>query len=152
MIETQKLSTPVKANAFLDFIPAELHINSQWLVVFRFKNQITNKMERHPLSVPVIKSISVRRKLGVKMVLEINKKLVSGWLPFYSNSNANEFKTFVFCCEQFLKQTKRRSCNWFKRRNTLKSYISYIYTKTKKQPLNLILEFNQSYLVNYLKW
>ena len=157
MLETQKLSTHVKATAFLDFIPAELHINSQWLVVYRAKNPITNKMERHRLSVPVIKSNTERRKLGVKMVLEINKKLASGWLPFYSSSSANEFKTYVFCFEQFLKQTEDEIKTGAKRSNTLKSYTSYFnilntYIKTKKQPLNLVLEFNQSYLVNYLDW
>jgi integrase/recombinase XerD len=146
-----------KAVAFLDYKPAELRLNKQWLIVYYAKNPLTKELERFRLSVPVIASKSERIKYAKKIVLEINKKLDSGWLPYYSNSGTNEFKTYEYCFKKFLEHTAAEVENKTKRPDTLRSYTSYFnminkYVVDKKIKLNLILELNKPFVVNYLDW
>jgi integrase/recombinase XerD len=157
MPKSQKSNSHAKAIAFIDYKPAELCIKSQWLVVFYAKNPVTQKLERFRLSVPAISSKTERLKQGKKIVIEVNKKLDSGWLPYYSNNEANEFKSFEYCVDKFLEQTKKEVANGTKRTDTLRSYTSFLsmiskYAIEKKIKMNLVLEFNKPFVVNYLDW
>ncbi len=146
-----------KAIAFVDYKPAELRMNKRWMVIYYVKNPLTQKIERFRVNVPTMKSISERKKHGKKIELEINKKLETGWLPYYSDTNANEFKTFEFCKNLFIEQTQKEVENNVKRADTLRSYTSFLgmidkYVETKKLKMNMMLEFNKSFVVNYLDW
>lgn len=48
--------------AFIDYKPAELRTGKDWLILFYCKNPITNKLERFRYRVPLIKSITERKK------------------------------------------------------------------------------------------
>lgn len=157
MPEIQKNTSHVKAIAFVDYKPAELKVNSQWLVVYYCKHPITGITERFRVSVPVLSSKTERIKHGKKIALEINKKLDTGWLPYYSNTGAKEFKTYDYCATQFIEQTKKEVNNNTKRIDTLRSYTSFFsmigkYVKEKEIKLNMMLDFNSSFVVNYLDW
>lgn len=157
MLKSQNSTSHVKAHAFIDYRPAELCIKTQWLVVYYAKNPITQKMERFRVSVPVLTSKTERKKLGQKIVIEINGKLNTGWLPYYSNTGASEFKTFEYCSEKFLSNTQKEVENGFKRIDTLRSYTSFLkmikkYASEKQIPLNLVLSLNREFVVNYLDW
>lgn len=157
MPEIQKNTSHVKAIAFVDYKPAELKVNSQWLVVYYCKHPITGITERFRVSVPVLASKTERIKHGKKIALEINKKLDTGWLPYYSSTGANEFKTYEYCATQFIEQTKKEVNNNTKRIDTLRSYTSFLsmigkYVEEKKVKLNMMLEFNSAFVVNYLDW
>jgi len=145
------------AKAFIDYKPAELKIGTQWLIVYYAKNPISLKMERFRISVPVLKNKTERIKYAKKIILELNKKLDNGWLPYYSEVSSNEFKSFKFCTSQFLEQTKKEVEKGTKRSDTLRAYTSYLsmidkYILEKNIKINLILEFNQAFVVNYLDW
>ena len=157
MQNSQISSSRNKVAAFVDYKPAELRIAKQWLIVYYAKNPITKELQRHRLTVPMIASRTERVKQGKKIVLEINKKLETGWNPFYSTAASEEFKTFEFCIDKFIEQTKKEVENGSKRADTLRSYTSFTnmikkYVAEKKIPMQLILEFNQPFVVNYLDW
>lgn len=147
----------VKASAFLDYRPAELHIKTQWLVVFYAKHPVKQVMERFRVSVPVIQSKTERKKQGQLIALEINKKLLAGWLPYYTNDGTKEFKPFDYCSDRFLDQTKKEVENGTKRIDTLRSYTSFLamikkYSVENDVRLQLAIEFNKPFVVNYLDW
>jgi integrase/recombinase XerD len=157
MLKSQKSNSHVKSIAFIDYKPAELCIKTQWLVVFYAKNPISQKLERFRLTVPAISSKTERIKQGKKIVLEVNRKLESGWLPYYSDTGTNEFKTFEYCSKKFIEQTEKEVINKTKRPDTLRAYTSYLsmfskYIAEKNVKINLILEFNKTFVVNYLDW
>lgn len=157
MPEIKKNNSHVKAIAFVDYKPAELKIATQWLVVYYCKHPISGITERFRVTVPVLASKSERIKHGKKIALEINKKLDTGWLPYYSNTGANEFKTYEYCATKFIEQTQKEVDNNTKRIDTLRSYTSFLsmigkYLKETGVKLNMMLEFNSAFVVNYLDW
>lgn len=157
MPKSQKSSSHVNSSAFINFKPAELKTGSQWLVVYYAKNPLTEEMQRFRVWVPKIKGISERKKLGKKIALEINNKLYTGWLPFYSEVKSNEFKTFEYCKDKFLEQNELDVKNGNKRIDTLRSYRSFLkmielYAKEKNEPLKLVLHLNKEFVANYLDW
>ena len=157
MSVTQKKTPTHTAIAFVDYRPAELQINTQWLVVYYAKHPITNIVNRFRVNVPAHKSVSERKKHGKLIALEINKKLSSGWLPWYNNTSALEFKTFEFCKTQFLSQISEEIKKGQKRIDTLRSYNSCLamidkYVIEKKIDMKMMLDFNKSFLQNFLDW
>lgn len=157
MQNLQKKSSHVSVHPFIDYRPAELVIKTQWLVVFYAKNPITKTLERFRLCVPALKSKAERLKHGKKIVLEVNKKLDSGWLPYYDNTDASDFKTFAYCCDKFLEITAKDVANGSKRADTNKSYKSGIsmlkkFISEKKLNVHLMLEINKPFIMNYLDW
>lgn len=145
------------AIAFVDYKPAELKINKQWLVVYYTKHPITGELDRFRVTVPVMKNRAQRVIHGKEIALGINEKLKKGWLPYYSETGSNEFKTFEFCKAQFLEQTKKEIAKNSKRPDTLRTYTSNLnmistYVREKKVKLNMVLEFNTSFVVNFLDY
>lgn len=146
----------IKATAFYDFKPAELKMNQRWFVIFYAKNPVSKKLERFRVSVPVIKNKSERIKHGKKIALEINRKLEAGWLPYYTDSTS-EFKSWEYCTDKFISFLKEDIEKGIRRKDTLRSYASNIsminkYCEENKIELKLIIEFNKSFVVNYLDW
>ncbi|WP_394759311.1 tyrosine-type recombinase/integrase [Flavobacterium sp.] len=157
MQNSQKTLSHVRSTIFIDYRPAELCIKTQWLVVYYAKNPVSQKMERFRVNIPAIKSKTERVKQGKRIVFEVNKKLDSGWLPYYENTDANNFKTLEFCCNKFLEHTAKDVANGTKRADTNKSYKSGIsmlnkYVADNKLNTKLILEINRAFVVNYLDW
>ncbi len=147
----------IKANAFYDYKPAELKMNQRWFVIFYAKNPLTEKLERFRVSVPVIKQKTERIKHGKKMVLEINRKLESGWLPFYASDGTQEFKSWEFCTNKLIEFVEADIKKGLRRPDTLRAYNSYInminkFCAEKNIKLNLVLELNKTFVVRYLDW
>ena len=105
MPNSQKSLPRNKSIAFVDYKPAELRINKDWLIVYYAKNPVTGKLECQRLRVPVINNKTERLKQDKKIVLEINNKLVAGWSPFLEETGKN-YKTFKEVINAFLKQLK----------------------------------------------
>lgn len=158
MQKIENLTTRTKGIiAFVDFKPAELKKNSRWEVVYYAKHPVKQEFERFRVSVPPNKSFTERNKFGKTIVLEINKKLESGWLPYYSQTSSKEFKTFEYCKNLFLEQTTTEVASGLKRIDTIRTYTSNLKMITKycidnKIKLNLMFDFNNSFVVNYLDW
>ncbi|MBF03241.1 MAG: integrase [Flavobacterium sp.] len=157
MPESQKNTPHVNSTAFISFRPAELSIGKQWVVIYYAKNPMSEKMERFRVYIPAMKNQKERKKLGKKMALEINNKLYSGWLPYYSDTKSTEFKSYEYCKEKFLEQNEKDVKTGLKRIDTLRTYKSFLkmidlYAKEKKIDLKLAIHLNKEFVVNYLDW
>jgi integrase/recombinase XerD len=157
MKNSKKQTSRISNTAFIDYRPAELRTGTRLLIVYYTKNPITKDMERHRVSVPTAKVKAERLKTGKRMVLDINRKLNEGWLPYYDNADANDFKTFAYCTDKFLEIIEKDVANGTKRNDTLKSYKSGIsmlqkYIIDNKVRINLMLDINKPFVMNYLDW
>jgi len=121
-----KLQKNNKSIVFVDYVPAELQENKEWRIVFYVKNPITEKLESKRPRVKPLKSITERRKLAKRMILEINKRLESGWNPFYSNKGTKELTKFADTLKLFMKRIKIEYDENNLRYDTYKTYRSQI--------------------------
>ena len=157
MLATPTFSTRTKTNAFIDYRPAELRIGTDWLIVYYAKNPTTQIMQRFRMAAPKVGSVYQRKQHAVKIVNEINRKLATGWLPFYDTVGITEFKTLDFCINQFIAQTKSEVAKNIKRADTLRSYTSFLsmikkFIAERNLKMNFVLDFNRVFVVNYLDW
>lgn len=147
----------VQTVLFVDYKPAELKKNKRWEIVYYAKHPVKQVFERFRVAVPQMKMISERTRHAQTIVVEINKKLQSGWLPYYSQIDNNDFKTFDYCKKLFLEQTEKEVKTNIKRPDTLRSYKSYLnmidkFCTDKPYKINLMFDFNKAFVVNYLDW
>lgn len=121
-----KLQKSTKSTVFVDYIPAELKENKVWRIVYYVKNPITEKLERKCPRVKPLKSVTERRKLAKRMVLEINKRLESGWNPFYANKGSKELTKFTDTLHIYLSRIKLEFNEDNLRFDTFKTYRSQL--------------------------
>src|SRR5690606_14726297 len=141
---------------FVDYKPAEMRINKDWIIVYYSKNPLTQKLERFRLRVPAMKNNTERTRHGKRIIAEINRKLAEGWSP-WMETPGNSFKTFEECCNRFLEMTEKEIEDGIKRNDTLRAYKSYLsmirkYIVEKEVKITFALEFNKSFAVGYLDW
>ncbi|GIZ16657.1 hypothetical protein RCZ15_25940 [Capnocytophaga catalasegens] len=117
----QKSTSPI-----VGFKPAELRINTDWLIVFYAQNPHTGKLERFRNRVPKIINKKERQKFAQKMVETLNEKLYSGWSPFLENSDKNELKTISYCLDFFLKNLNKEEKDGVKRSATVNNWKYFI--------------------------
>lgn len=141
---------------FVDYKPAELKINKEWIIVYYAKNPVTRKLERIRLRVPSIASRSVRLKHAKLIVSEINIKLSNGWSPFLEETGKN-YKTLQACIEDFLSSIKKQIKDNVLRPDTLRTYNSNLnilqkFISDKKLNIVFALELNKRFCIDYLDW
>lgn len=106
---------------FVDYLPAELKIcKSRWYVAYHVKNPKTGKLHRKTIKVNRIKNTTDRKKYGRKLVLEINRKLESGWNPFIEQEAPRGYTKLVDALNTFLR-TKQKE---LRSKDTLRTYQS----------------------------
>tara|TARA_B110001452_G_C15187388_1_gene412420 strand:- start:49 stop:1206 length:1158 start_codon:yes stop_codon:yes gene_type:complete len=123
------MSTPQKIRnviSLLDFVPAELRENITWIIVYYVKCPIDNELKIMRNRVRPLKSITERRKLARKMVLNVNKKLERGWNPLLNDNEIRGFVKFSEASRLFLQRCSKEVENGDKREDTLRSYKSFI--------------------------
>ena len=75
---------------FVDYIPAELRENDAWRIVYYVIDPYQNILKRKRKRVKPLKSITERRKLGKRMVMELNNRLQNGWNPLLGSKGVKE--------------------------------------------------------------
>jgi integrase len=110
----------------VDFVPAELRENKTWKIVYYVKCPIDDKLKRKENRVKPLKSITERRKLGKRMVSELNRKLDRGWNPLLNDNEIRGFVKFSDASRLFLERCKKEVENQDKRIDTLRSYTSFL--------------------------
>jgi len=145
-----------KVIAFIDYKPAELRMQKEWMIVYYAKNPLTQNLERIRLRAPVLANLAERKRHANRIVAEINKKLAEGWSPFMESPTKN-FKTFKECCEKFMEQLDKEIKDGIKREDTRRAYKSYLsmintFIAEKKIKVTFALEINKVFAVNYLDW
>lgn len=149
-------STRNKSIAFVDYKPAELRTNKDWMIVYYAKNPITGKLDLQRLRVPAITNKTERLKHAKRIVLEINNKLVSGWSPFLEETGKN-YKTFKEVIQAFLQQLKKQLEDGVVREDTLRTYSSNLnlfqqFFSEKHIKITFAIEINKKICVQYLDW
>ena len=145
-------------HVFIDYIPAELHENKTWEIVYYVKSPYTNKLERKRNRVKPLKSITERRKLGKRMALAINKRLEKGWTPFNQNQGVKELTKLTAAIEIFRKRTSIEYKAGNHRFDTFKTYNSqlnqleiYIRNVINKTDM-MCYKFNSEFIGDYLDY
>jgi integrase/recombinase XerD len=156
MQKSERPTTKISRVVFVDYKPAELKLNKEWIIVYYSKNPLTSKLERIRLRVPSMTSKSERLKHAKRIVVEINLKLASGWSPFTEQAGAN-YRTFKNAVEDFLINLKKQLKDNVIRPDTLRSYNSNLnllqqYIEEKNIKIVFALELNKLFCVNYLDW
>ncbi len=155
MSEPTKFQNSTRIIAFVDYKPAEIRYGKEWIIVYYAKNPINNELTRFRLRVPAHSSIVERKKLGKRIVLEINKKLAEGWSPFFEETGKN-FKTFTECKNSYIQQIEREVRDEVKRIDTLRSYKSYLTLLqdyiNRYDKINFVAQINRSFIVKYLDY
>jgi integrase/recombinase XerD len=150
----EKTFSRVGISAFIDYKPAELKTNKDWLIVYYAKNPVTGKLERHRLRVPFISNKKERLLLGKKIALEINNRFAQGWSPYLEETGKN-YKTFDAAIEEFLTSIKKQLKDGVLRADTIRAYTSntnllkeFIVKKNIK--ITFALEINKRFCTEYL--
>lgn len=142
--------------AFIDYKPAELRINKDWLIVFYAKIPAQNDFKRFRKRVPPISPVKEREKYAKKMVVAINQKLESGWSPFYEDNNI-KYKSVKFCSDLYISYQEKEVADGIKRPDTLRSYKSCLevfnsYINDFQPNLKFIIEIDTFFVHSYLDY
>ena len=116
----------LKSYLFTDYIPAELRENKTWKIVYYVKNPFSNKLVRKENRVKPLKDLKQRRLLGMQMVMNINNKLQNGWSPFLENNNITAYTKLIDVFDLYLDNVKYKVSKNELRKDTLRSYTSFI--------------------------
>lgn len=155
MQNSENSTSRVRVTAFIDYKPAELRVNKDWIIVYYVKNPITNNLDRQRVRVPLLKDRAERLRHAKKIVLGINDKLINGWSPFFEETGKN-YKSFLVVVEEFLKGIDKQVADDVMRADTKRSYNSNCnllqeFVKTKKK-ITFALEINRQFCIDYLDW
>ena len=143
---------------FVDFIPAQLHENKVWEIVYYIKNPITEKLERKRNRVRPLKKITERRKLAKRMVIEINKRLDRGEILFKQKQGLKNLTKITDAIGVFKKRIAVEYKAGNHRFDTYKTYKSQL--KQLEQYINAVLEtpnlmcynFDSEFIGDYLDY
>ncbi|WP_313806759.1 site-specific integrase [Flavobacterium sp.] len=155
MPNSEKKTSRVKVNAFIDFKPAELRLNKEWLIVYYAKNPITKQLERFRSRVPSMDSKSERLKFAKRIVLEINNKLSNGWSPYLEESGKN-FKSFNDVITEFKVGLDKLVADNVLRADTKRTYNSNCNLLeqfvNQQYKITFAIEIKKAFCVQYLEW
>lgn len=146
---------PRNVVCLVDFVPAELRENKTWKIVYYVKCPFDNTLKRKENRVKPLKSITEKRKLGRRMVSEINKKLERGWNPLLNESEIKGFVKFSEASKLFIDRTAKEVKNQDKRIDTLRSYTSFLknierYLKEIKEHDMFVIKFTDELVRDFL--
>lgn len=152
----EKTFSRVGIAAFIDYKPAELKTNKDWLIVYYAKNPVTGKLERHRLRVPFVSNKKERLLLGKKIALEINNRFAQGWSPYLEETGKN-YKTFDTAIEEFLISIKKQLKDGVLRADTIRAYTSNTnllkeFVLKKNIKITFALEINKRFCTEYLDY
>lgn len=144
------------SSVFIDYIPAELRVNKDWIIVYYSKNPVTELLERQRLRVPIMANKTERLKFAKKMLAELNKRLLEGWSPFFQESGKN-FKSFDDAVLEFKKYCDKQLNEGIFRADTLRTYNSNLnllklFILERNMKVVFALQINKSFCVQYLDW
>lgn len=110
------------SQVFVDFKPAELKITaSETYVAYYAKNPSTGKLERVRVRLNYIRCKRERQKYGLVLVVEINKKLYSGWNPFVEKNGISKVMSVIDGVRLYQKSYQKNL-----RPDSLRSYDSFV--------------------------
>ena len=108
---------------FLDYLPAELKdCKSRCFVQYHVKNPKTGKLHRKTIKVNRIKNTTERKRFARKLILEINRKLESGWNPFLEQEAPRAYTKLIDALEIYLNAKRRELTS----PDSIRTYVSQV--------------------------
>lgn len=137
-------------NDVVEFIPASLHENKDWMIEFYAKDPETGFLRRKRIRVRKIKSVTERRVFAKRMIYDINRKLNEGWNPFIESNSARQYAKIDDVLTSFLNDKRDL------RYDTLRSYHSEIkflreFIQDKYDPGMNVQSFDQYKAIEYME-
>jgi len=134
----------------VDFLPASLHENKDWNIVFYARDPQSGELRRKRIRVRKIKDLKERRFIAKKMIYNINEKLHRGWNPFIDEESPRQYYKIMDALESFLRD--KRSL----RKDTLRTYNSEVgflrrFIEKKYQPNMYVVAFNRMAAIEYME-
>ena len=153
MLPLQKLNS---IKNFIDYKPAELRINKDWIIVYYSRVPAKQELKRFRLRVPKIKNRNERLRYAKKMVASINFKLELGWSPFYEDNN-NRYVSFEYCCSRFIAFQEKEVKDGIKRQVTVDAYSSYLnminkFIGKKRYEIKFVIEMDNAFVNSFLDY
>ena len=142
---------------FIDYVPAELHENKIWKIVYYVLNPFTQTLERKRIRVKPLKSTTERRRLAKKMMTEINNRLLNGWNPFLENTKTKEFTLLFDVFNIYIKHITIEYNDANLRFDTYRTYKSRIkilmkYIEDRELQEILCYKFDDSIISDFLDY
>lgn len=134
----------------VDFVPAALHENKDWTIVFWARDPQSGDLKRKRIKVNRIKNLKERRLIAKQMIYNINEKLYKGWNPFIDEESPRQYFKITDALDAFLKD--KRSL----RKDTLRTYHSEIkflkrFIEEKYQSDMYVVAFNRKAALEYME-
>lgn len=105
----------------LTFKPATLCPGKDWHVQFYVLDPANDKLVRKKIRLNNIKSLTERKKYGLRLAREINDRLYAGWNPFLEQSAPNGFQMLIPTLDRFISAKEKEL-----RPDSLRSYRSFL--------------------------
>lgn len=157
MSESKNLTSP-NTRLFIDYIPAELKQtqSDDWRIVYYCKIPGKEKLKRFRKRVPKLQNRTERKKLANRIAVKINKDLAAGWSPFFDGIAQSNYQLFSKVLQQFLEQAKRRLNDGTIRKDSLRSYTSFVNNivnyLSKTRPEMMAAEFDREFVITFLDY
>lgn len=111
----------------ISYIPARLTEGKEWFVSYYVIHPFSGQLKRKKIKINRIKSITERRKIARKLIIDVNLKLDKGWNPFIEEAAPKGYHHFWEVFDTYFKVQEKTL-----EARTLKSYGSYVkYLKEK---------------------
>ncbi len=140
---------------FIDYLPAELKMNkSRWYIAYHVKNPQTGKLHRKTIKVNRIENLTERKRYGRKLVLELNKKLESGWNPFIEQEAPRGYTKLIEALDIYLRAKTKE----FSSKDSIRTYASHVeslkdfVSNVEKTPDMLIISFDAYAVKRYMDY
>lgn len=141
----------------LNYIPAELHENKEWIIVFYVLDPIKIKLVRQRKRVPKHKRIVERRVMAKRMIALINSNLEKGWNPILNNESSKSLTLLIDVANEYLNYLERDYRSGEIRKDTFRSYSSYmrnfiLWLKTVGYSNEYVLNFKSPLVSEFLDY
>lgn len=151
-----KLKKENSAKIFVDYKPAELRQNQDWIIVYYAKVPAKEEFKRFRSRVPKLNNKTERLRYAKKMVAAINSKLEHGWSPFYEEKST-QYKSYQDCVDTFLLVQEKEVKDGIKRQVSLNGYKSYLkmlglFMKEKNRTVKFMIEIDNTFVHAFLDY
>ena len=141
----------------LNYIPAELHENKEWIIVFYVIDPIKRKLVRQRKRVPKHKRVVERRIMAKRMIALINSNLEKGWNPIITDESPKSLTLLLDVTNEYLNYLERDYKSGEIRKDTFRSYSSYMrnlisWIKIKGYSNEYVLNFKSPLVSEFLDY
>jgi len=145
------------AVALIDYIPAELKINKDWMIVYFVLDPAKDKLVRKRKRVPLHKRVAERKKMASRIISTINQKLEKGWNPIIEDEapkTLSRISETINIYNTFLERDYDTGEIRFDTKKTYSSVISLFnqFLVKRKIANQFVLYFNTTLISDYLDY